>query len=207
MCILAALAVGASVYAESERAATIRRVVKSSVVVGVDGIEQDALGSGTVIGTALGYSFVLTCHHVIADALSIRVFPYGKPSIDAFVEIDSPDTDLALLVVHTTLPVLSVSSALPELYDTVYLIGAPDGEIASASEAMVTSLDYGVGGQMMYRVTNGLMQPGISGGTATNTRGELIGVPARASKSTPQQGLLVGLKDIRAFVGRYAGSQ
>jgi hypothetical protein len=207
-CILSALAIGTGIYAASERAETIRRVVHSSVTVTVQAGNNLSLGSGTVIGSSNGYSFVLTCHHVIdteGKISTIRIFPNAGHSAPAFVEIDSPEKDLALLVVKATWPVLAISAVAPALYDTVYLVGAPDGDIASASEAMITSLDVPIEGQTMYRVTNGLMMGGISGGTATNTSGELVGVPARASRHTTQQGLLISLSDVTAFVRGYVG--
>jgi S1-C subfamily serine protease len=205
--ILVTLAIGTGIYAASERAETIRRVVHSSVTVTVQAGDDLSIGSGTVIGSSNGYSFVLTCHHVIdteGKISTIRIFPYEGHSVEAFVELDAPEKDLALLAVKATWPVLAIGATPPALYDTVYLVGAPDGEIATASEAMITSLDIPIEGQAMYRVTNGVMMGGISGGTATNTRGELVGVPARASKNTTQQGLLISLSDVTAFVRGYA---
>jgi hypothetical protein len=206
-CILCAMAIGTGIYAASERAETIRRVVHSSVTVTAQAGDDLAIGSGTVIGERNGYSFILTCHHVIdteGKVTTLRVFPNEGHSLEAFVEIDSPTADLALLVVKATWPVLPIATVTPALYDTVYLVGAPDGEIATASEAMITSLDVPIEGQTMYRVTNGVMMGGISGGTATNTLGELVGVPARASRHTTQQGLLISLSDVTAFARGYA---
>jgi S1-C subfamily serine protease len=210
--ILAILAIGIGVYAASERAETIRKVVKSSVTLTVESGDELAIGSGTVIGSSNGYSFILTCHHVIAGTVTplvfIRAYPYEGASRPAFVEIDSPERDLALLAVKADWPALRIAAFDPLLYDTVYLVGAPDGEIASASEAMITSMDVKLGNgsaQEFYRVTNGVMMGGISGGTATNTHGELIGVPVRASQHTPQQGLLISLSDVTAFVKGYVG--
>jgi S1-C subfamily serine protease len=80
---------------------------------------------------------------------------------------------------------------------------------------MVTRLSYaiepdgddGAGiAQRFYRVTNAFMMPGISGGTATNTNGELIGVPVRAPKNTTQQGLLVAWPDVVPFVRGFANA-
>jgi S1-C subfamily serine protease len=206
--ILATLAIGTGIYAASERAETIRRVVRSSVTVTVEHGDDMQIGSGTVIGSSNGYSFVLTCRHVIdmdGKPVEISAYPYEGKSVPAFVEIDSPEHDLALLAVKATWPVLHIAALEPALYDTVYLVGAPDGEIATASEAMITSLDVMLLKQRFFRVTNGLMMGGISGGTATNTLGELVGVPARASQHTTQQGLLITLSDVTAFARGYVG--
>jgi S1-C subfamily serine protease len=204
--ILTTLLLGLVVYAESQRAQVLRDVIQTTAVVDVESADEEALGSATVIGTRNGYSFLLTCHHVIEVGNIITVHPYQRKPPMAFVEIDSPSTDLALLVVHETLPVLPIAAFPPALYDAVYVVGAPNGQAWTASEGMLTLLDYGLEGQLMYRVTNALMQPGVSGGTATNDRGELIGVPARASASTPQQGLLIRLAEITSFVKGYAGA-
>lgn len=200
-CILVCMGIGTAIYAESQRATVIRRIIQSSVTVIVDGEKEISLGSGTVIGTSAGYSFVLTCHHVVdTPGADIYVVPYRQAPLNAFIEVDSPEHDLALLATRVVLPVLPVATKAPELYDTVYLVGAPDGEVGSASEALITSLDYPVDKVTMYRVTDGLMMEGISGGTATNVQGELIGVPARRHAHTTQQGALVPWGDVKAFL-------
>lgn len=204
--ILTALGVGIGVYADSQRAETLRTVVKSTAIVKVMEADGFSVGSATVIGTRNGYSFLLTCHHVIEDGFLIQVLPYHRKPLVAFVELDSPSTDLALLAVHETLPVLPIAAFEPALYDPVYVVGVPDGEPWTASEGILTLLDYPVEGHSMYRVTNALLQPGISGGTATNAHGELIGVPARVSQHTTQQGVLVPLRDVVALVKGYAGA-
>jgi serine protease Do len=210
MSVLIACGIGGAIYADSHRAEVMRRVAKSTVVVLASSKTEDSLGSGTVIGTAKGYSFVLTCHHVIEGSDTIAVVAPGDKPMPAFVERDSADRDLALLAVKASLPALPIAATPPALYDTVYVLGAPNGEVGSASEGMVTRLSYALepdpdGGlsQRFYRVTNAFMMPGISGGTATNTNGELIGVPVRAPKETTQQGLLVAWPDVVSFVRGY----
>jgi len=205
--IFIALGIGTAIYAESHRAEVMRRVAKSIVVIHASSPEEESLGSGTVIGTQGGFSFVLTCHHVIADATSIAVIAatQAKP-LTGYLEADEPERDLALLAVKATLVPLPVATVPPALYDTVYVLGAPDGQDGSASEGMVTRLSYAMDDgneQRFYRVTNAFMMPGISGGTATNTNGELIGVPVRAPKNTTQQGLLVAWPDVVPFIRGY----
>jgi len=209
--IFIALGIGTAIYAESHRAEVMRRVAQSMVVIHASSPEEESLGSGTVIGTVGGFSFVLTCHHVIADATNIAVIAAAqvKP-LTGYLEADEPERDLALLAVKATLVPLPVATTPPALYDTVYVLGAPDGQDGSASEGMVTRLSYALEpdsddgmAQRFYRVTNAFMMPGISGGTATNTNGELIGVPVRAPKNTTQQGLLVAWPDVVPFVRGY----
>jgi len=210
--IFLALGIGTAIYAESHRAEVMRRVAKSMVVIHASSSEEESLGSGTVIGTMGGFSFVLTCHHVIADATSIAVIAaaQAKP-LTGYLEVDEPERDLALLAVKATLVPLPVATTPPALYDTVYVLGAPDGQDGSASEGMVTRLSYAIDDgehdeQRFYRITNAFMMPGISGGTATNTNGELIGVPVRAPKNTTQQGLLVAWPDVVPFVKGFANA-
>jgi S1-C subfamily serine protease len=204
-----AFGIGGAIYAESKRAEVMRRAAKSAVVLIAESPVETALGSGTVVGASNGYVFVLSCHHVIEDMRTIEVYFAGGHT-HGFIEKDSPERDLVLLYAKADLPALPIAAAPPSLYDTVYVLGAPDGESGSASEGMVTKLSFAIedgehAEQRFYRVTNAFMLPGISGGTATNTEGELIGVPVRAAKGTPQQGLLVAWPDVKEFTKEYVG--
>jgi S1-C subfamily serine protease len=93
---------------------------------------------------------------------------------------------------------------MPALYDTVYLVGTPAGEEGTASEGMLTDLNYDLSDRVYWRVTNAVVIGGISGGTATDTDGRFIGVPARGSKNTTQQGLLIPLSAVTELVKGYA---
>ncbi len=206
--IFAAIATAA--YASSRRAETMRRVTLSTVVIYADYKDAIAQGSGTVIGRFGEWAFVLTCHHVVKDALSIVVHPTGhaKATRAAYLEVGSPDHDLALLAVKgLDLPALPISVSDPELYDTVYLFGAPQGQQGTASEGIVTDLKYKLSKlPPFFRVTNAFVDHGISGGTATNTEGELVGVPARGMDGTPQFGLLVPRTLVLMAIAGYANA-
>lgn len=203
--IIVACSIGTGIYAATKRAEVIRKVAQSTVVVNSEARNSYSQGSGTVIGVYNDFVFILTCHHVIEGSIAIKVFPTGKPrhAVPATIEVDSPGNDLALLVAALDLPALPLATKSPELYDTVYLVGAPAGEAGTASEGMVTDLTYRFLDRTWWRVTNGVIMAGISGGTATNADGQLIGVPARGSKATSQQGLLIPLSYINEIARGY----
>ncbi len=205
-------AAATAVYASSKRAETMRRVTLSTVVIYADYKDAVSQGSGTVIGRYGEYAFVVTCHHVIDKALSIIVHPTGGQDSprSAILEMDYPDHDLALLVVKgLALPALPIAAEDPELYDTVYLFGAPKGQQGTASEGIVTDLKYVLSKHPpFFRVTNAFVDHGISGGTATNTAGEFVGVPARGMADTTQFGLLVPRAlVVKDFAGYFHAAQ
>lgn len=201
--ILAAVA-----YASVKRAEVLRKVSASTVVIHADRGLKIAQGSGTVLGRAGEYSFVVTCHHVIADSTRITLYPTRDENeiYDAFIEVDDPDHDLALLTVKglvAPVPVMPIAVNAPRMYETVYLFGAPEGETGTASEGIITDTDYEYDGSWFYRVTNAFVAGGISGGTATNLAGEFVGVPARGMVSTTQFGLLIPKATVTKAFGGY----
>jgi S1-C subfamily serine protease len=184
------------------RAEVLRRVVASTVVVRSVVGEKVVQGSGTVVAKSNGYVLVLTCYHVVRGSIALEVSPTGDPDHQAVAVVESvdEDRDLALIAAELDLPALPVSTHYPQLYDSVYLLGAPFGERGLASEAIITDIDVMFNDQLWYRLTGGFMAGGISGGSLINAQGELIGVPARANKVYPQLGLAVPLSSIRSFL-------
>lgn len=192
--IVMLLGAATGIYAANRRAEVLRRVVASTVVIYAKRAKGTAQGSGTVLGRKGDYEFVLTCHHVIEGAGGIILHPTNNEDnlLPATIEVDDPDNDLTLLVVYgLDSPILKVAKRDPEIYDTVYAVGAPFTEPGTASEGIITSLAYEEQGRLYYRTTNAFIAGGISGGTATNTDGDLIGVPAMGLRTTTQYGLLV----------------
>lgn len=196
--------ISGGIYAAARRADVLRVVAKSTVVVRADTEDGWSQGSGTVVGKSGAYVFILTCHHVIDGTNNITVKQTtARDPLPAWIELDDSTRDLTLLVAKTDLPVLAMAQTNPQLYDTVYLVGAPDAEEGSASEGMITEIDYLLANLPFYRVTNAVVMPGISGGTAVNTQGQLVGVPARGSSKTSQQGLLIPLPALVKFAEGY----
>ncbi len=139
------------------------------------------LGSGFLIEAD---GLVVTNHHVIADAQSVRVRMSDGRSFEARVVGSDPATDLAVLRLEDAkdLPVavLGESSTL-EVGDWVVAMGNPMGLDHSATVGIVSG--KGRGSLGLYRdsyidflQTDADIAPGSSGGPLFNLRGEVIGI-------------------------------
>jgi Trypsin-like peptidase domain len=137
--------------------------------------KADWTGSGFM---ARKDGYVVTNHHVIADAKEIWVDIPGKSGeFPATVAGDDSLHDLALLKIPGTsgydvLPV--VSSDLAQATDEVYVFGYPLGEIlgeqVSVSHGQINAIRSG------HLQIDAAVNPGNSGGPVLNTSGEVIGV-------------------------------
>lgn len=185
-------------------------IAKSSVVIET----PVGLGSGTVVWTdGGGLSLILTCHHVIYDEETNK--PFDELSISSLqagsavgiVEDFSEDADLALVMGMGDLkaPALLVAIKEPDLYEHLYVMGAPAGYHGTAAEATLTNK------QGFWQLTSFIF-PGYSGGTVTNNRMELVAVPRMVyagvnpygvPEIVPEIGFVVPLPMIRTFLKSY----
>lgn len=140
-----------------------------------------SLGSGVIVDAEAGY--ILTNHHVIANADEIRVGLNDDRELDAEVVGSDPDTDLAVLRV----PAASLS-ALPladsdrlRVGDYVMAIGNPFGLDHTVTTGVVSGLNRVLPGDNGARLqsfiqTDASINPGNSGGALVNLDGELVGI-------------------------------
>jgi S1-C subfamily serine protease len=180
----------------------------------------EGFGSGTVVWVGDGQFLVLTCAHVVHEIGGVAptdtgLFvesPYlGK--LSAHVEKYDDDQDLTLLLVRgkTLHPAhaLKIADKEPELYARVYLLGSPLAQYGALSEGFLSDLRSSwASGAERYYVTGGFILFGISGGTALNEKGELIGVPEAVRslggyQVLPQAGYCVSLPTIKRFLRGY----
>ena len=206
--IIALLLVPATAAAKPQlpTAKTIARVAASSVTVET----ESGRGSGTVIGQIAGSALVLTCRHVIAGSFLVTVVVEDDEYRDeykALVIDENEKDDLALLMVsdlHDS-PVLPTAKHEPALYDRLIIVGSPMGMHRIVADGMLTSKGVTSAGRL-YRI-QGFIMFGLSGGTITNLRGELVGVPEIVAQyhgvPVPQVGLAVPLPAIRKFLDPY----
>lgn len=156
----------------------------SAPIAGFFGGEEQpvqGLGSGFIVESD---GLVVTNHHVIADAKSVRVrLPDGR-SFDARVVGSDPATDLAVLRLEGAegLPTVVLGdSATLEVGDWVVAMGNPMGLDHSATVGILSG--KGRGSLGLYRdsyidflQTDADIAPGSSGGPLFNLRGEVIGI-------------------------------
>jgi len=153
---------------------------------------ESSLGSGVII-SAQGY--VLTNHHVVADADEIVIALRDGREARAKVVGSDPDTDLAVLQVQLpSMPVIAFrDSATLRIGDVVLAIGNPFGVGQTVTIGIVSAMgrsELGINTFEDFIQTDAAINPGNSGGALVDAKGELVGVnSAIFSQSGGYQGI------------------
>lgn len=143
-------------------------------------VQTAASGTGFFI-TEDGY--ILTNHHVISDASSVKVTLYNGETYDAKVIGSDEDYDIAVLKIDVTgaTPVVLGDSSKVAIGESVAAVGNPLGELTfSLTSGAVSALNREV--TLSSNVTMDLIQTdcainsGNSGGALFNLYGEVIGI-------------------------------
>jgi serine protease Do len=140
---------------------------------------RQGAGSGSLINPR---GRVLTNHHVVAEALSIRVRLDDGRSFNARVLGGDPLTDLALLQlegVEGELPYVALGdSDAMRVGDYVVAIGNPFGLASSVSAGILSARarDIQAGPYDDFLQTDAAINPGNSGGPLFNLKGEVVGI-------------------------------
>ncbi len=146
-------------------------------------------GTGFVYKVDDKYGYILTNHHVIADAKKIKVTNMQETTVDATLLGSDQYADLAVLRVEKNF-VLQVAtlgdSTDLEIGDTVFAVGTPvdieyygtvtKGIISGMNRVVSVTLDNGDDFMMEVLQTNTAINPGNSGGPLVNMEGEVIGI-------------------------------
>ena len=175
-------------------------------------VESASSGSGFVL-TQDG--FIVTNHHVIDGATSVKVSLYDGESYDAAVIGSDSDYDIAVLKIDATglTPVTLGDSSLLNVGDHVLALGNPLGELTfSASEGIASSVNRTINVSgipfNMIQVTCAV-NPGNSGGPLFNAYGEVVGIvsakysgTASSSSSETVEGLgfAIPINDVLAMI-------
>ncbi len=139
---------------------------------------ERSLGSGVIVD-ADGH--IVTNHHVIADADSVRVQLADGRVGDATIVGRDPDTDLALLrIALRQLPTMPLGrSDQLRVGDVVLAIGNPIGLSQTVTQGIVSATGRGQLGVATFEnfiQTDAPINVGNSGGALINAAGELIGI-------------------------------
>ena len=141
-------------------------------------LNPQAAGSGVIVDAKKGY--ILTNHHVVAQAEKIEVNLSDRRTVDAILIGSDPETDIAVLKVDaknlTALPI--ADSNMLEVGDFVVAIGNPFGLGQTVTSGIVSALGRitGAEGYQDFIQTDAAINPGNSGGALINLRGELVGI-------------------------------
>jgi serine peptidase DegS len=139
---------------------------------------ERSLGSGVIVDPA---GHIVTNHHVIANADSVRVQLADGRIADARVVGRDPDTDLAVLKIDLTpLPVADFGrSDLLKVGDVVLAIGNPVGLSQTVTHGIVSATSrqqLGIAPLEDFIQTDAPINFGNSGGALIDSSGMLIGI-------------------------------
>ena len=141
--------------------------------------EVASAGSGVIVDAEDGY--ILTNHHVVADADTIQISLIDGTILDAEVVGSDPATDIAVIKVEanglTDMPIGNSESA--RVGDFVIAIGNPFGLGHTVTSGIISALGRtGISrdGYEDFIQTDASINPGNSGGALVNMNGELIGI-------------------------------
>lgn len=139
---------------------------------------RQGLGSGFIISPE---GQIVTNHHVVAGAKSIKVKLADGRSFDAELVGSDPLTDIALLQVETDVDLPTVdfgSSETLRVGDAVVAVGNPFGLGGTVTSGIISALsrDINAGPFDDFIQTDAAINRGNSGGPLFNNEGDVIGV-------------------------------
>ena len=171
-------------------------------------VQTAASGTGFFI-TEDGY--ILTNHHVISGASTVKVTLYNGETYDAKVIGSDEDYDIAVLKIDVTgaTPVVLGDSSKVAIGESVAAVGNPLGELTfSMSEGIVSCVNRAInvdGTPFNMIQVDCSINPGNSGGPLMNLYGEVVGiVSAKYStySSTTVEGLgfAIPIDDVKSII-------
>lgn len=164
--------------------------------VGTDGwlrqYVKKGAGSGVIISKD---GYIVTNHHVIANANRIEITTSDKKTYKAKLVGDDAQTDLALLKVsaNNLTPATIGRSDKIAVGELAVVIGNPLGELGgSVSAGIISAKDRKMTIEkknMKLIQTDATVNPGNSGGGMFNQYGQLVGIVVAKSSGTGVEGL------------------
>ena len=139
---------------------------------------ERSLGSGVIVDKS---GHIITNHHVIAGADSIRVQLSDQRVAEAKLIGTDPDTDIAVLQLSLgNLPVMPLGrSDSLRVGDIVLAIGNPYGLSQTVTQGIVSATGRGQLGLATFEnfiQTDAAINPGNSGGALIDAQGQLVGI-------------------------------
>ncbi|SEQ62992.1 serine protease Do [Amphritea atlantica] len=136
-----------------------------------------SLGSGFIISED---GYILTNHHVVADADKVIVRLSDRRELEAKIIGSDKRSDVALLKIDATdLPVVKIGdSDKAEVGEWVLAIGSPFGFDHSVTAGIISATDRSLANEtyVPFIQTDVAINPGNSGGPLFNMQGEVIGI-------------------------------
>ena len=182
---------GTVIVNDGSMSAAVEKIYDAVMMVrNYNGEQIKSTGSGFVYKTDSEYGYLLTNHHVVADATKITLIRSDDKEIEGEVLGSDVYLDLAVVRINKD-DVIEVSeigtSEDSKLGDRVFTVGSPLGYeyrgtvtdgILSGKDRMVTVSISGNTNDYVMKVlqTNAAVNPGNSGGPLVNAEGKVIGI-------------------------------
>ncbi len=148
-------------------------------------VEQSAYGTAFFISSD---GYLLTNHHVIADARKITITLNDRREVDATVVGSDARTDVAVLKVKgTDFPALPIGNPnVLRVGEPVLAIGSPFGFDYSASAGIVSAKSRTMSAEtgVPFIQSDVALNPGNSGGPLFNQKGQVVGINSRIFSGT-----------------------
>ncbi len=151
------------------------------------------VGSGFFISED---GFVLTNHHVVADATEIFLTLTDGREFKAKLIGSDERTDVALLKIDAKgMSILPIGDAkLLKKGQWVLAIGSPFGLDSTVTSGIVSALGRDTGDYLPFIQTDVAVNPGNSGGPLLNMKGEVVGINAQiVSRSGGSMGISLAI--------------
>ncbi len=142
---------------------------------------QKSLGSGVIVSAD---GIIVTNHHVIANADTVRVSLPDKREFDCDIILKDKRTDLAVLRIRDPkdekFPFVDIANSDDlQVGDVVLAIGNPFGVGQTVTQGIVSALArtrVGVSDYQFFIQTDAAINPGNSGGALVDMSGRLVGI-------------------------------
>ncbi len=198
----------AEVYAANVNSVVSINVSSTSTNYFGQQVETASSGTGFFI-TQDGY--ILTNHHVVSGASSVKVTLYNGETYDAKVIGSDSDYDIAVIKIDVTgaTPVVLGDSSELAIGESVAAVGNPLGELTfSMSEGIVSCVNRTVnvdGTPFNMIQVDCSINPGNSGGPLFNSYGEVVGIVSAkyssySNTSVEGIGFAIPINDVVAMV-------
>lgn len=168
-------------------------------VVGVMTYKQgqlDGEGSGVLWKEENGFTYVITCAHVInSKSVSYGVMLESGKTYEAEMVAADTRTDIGVIKIEATgLPLAEIgNSATLKIGEPIYAIGNPGGSafFGSVTDGIVSSIDRSISSTYTMTVIqhSAAINPGNSGGALVNTSGQVVGINSSKIASTEYEGM------------------
>ncbi|MFO7738332.1 MAG: Do family serine endopeptidase [Desulfatiglandaceae bacterium] len=166
---------------------------------------RTSLGSGVIFNGTEGY--VVTNHHVVAEAAAITVITSDQTEFTAKLLGSDPRSDLAVLAIEVEEKMPEIDMGASDdlmIGETVVAIGNPFGLSHTVTTGVVSALNRSVrSGDHVYRnliQTDASINPGNSGGPLLNIEGDLIGINTAIYQKAQGIGFAIPIEKVKRIV-------